>query len=81
MKQLQFPLNVNVTGNGGAYTTQTLAGLRASCTHSSGEAVRGLVKKLEAQQGLKQGDLAHHELDAKGLGPGKSVWRIERRGA
>ena len=81
MKKLQFPLNVNVKSDSSGYTTQTIAGLRASSTSSAETAVAGLVGKIAAQQGVRPEQLAHREIDAKGLGPGKSIWRIERRGA
>lgn len=62
-------------------SSKAIAGLRASSTSSAETAVAGLVGKVAAQQGLRAGQLVHSQVDAKGLGPGKSIWRIERRGA
>ena len=79
MKPVQFPINVKVNGMGGAYTTQTVAGLRASSTCSAETAVGRLVDKLTEALQLQPGELAARDLHAKGQRPTCSVWRIEKR--
>ena len=81
MKPVQFPLNVKVNGQGQAYTTQAVAGQRASSTSSAETAVGRLVDKLQVVLSLPIGTLAARELPAKGLRPTCSVWQIDRRGA
>jgi len=81
MKPLQFPLNIKVNGQGGAYTTQAVAGQRASSTSSAETAVGRLVDKLTIALALPVGMLAARQLPAKGLGPCMSVWQISQRSA
>ena len=81
MKPVQFPLNVRVSGTGGAYTTQTVAGQRASSTSSAETAIERLVDKLTVALALHPGTLTARDLKAKGQRPTCSVWQITLRGA
>lgn len=81
MKSVQFPLNVKVSGMGGAYTTQTVGGHRASSTSSAETAVGRLVDKLTVALALPGGTLVARDLQAKGQRPTCSVWQITQRGA
>jgi hypothetical protein len=77
VKPVQFPVNVKVSGQGGTYTTQTVAGLRASSTSSAETAVGRLVDKLTAALKLQPGELTARDLHAKGQRPTCSVWQID----
>ena len=77
MKAVQFPVNVKVNGAGQTYTTQAVAGLRASSTSSAETAVGRLVDKLTAALQLQPGELTARDLHAKGLRPTCSVWQID----
>lgn len=79
MKAVQFPVNVKVNGAGQAYTTQAVAGLRASSTSSAETAVGRLVDKLTAALQLPAGTLTARDLHAKGQRPTCSVWEISAR--
>lgn len=81
MKPVQFPLNVKVNGVGQAYTTQAVAGLRASSTSSAETAVGRLVDKLTVALQLPAGALTARDLHAKGQRPTCSVWQICKRSA
>lgn len=81
MKPVQFPLNVKVSGQGSTYTTQTVAGQRASSTSSAETAVGRLVDKLTTALAMPVGTLTARDLHAKGQRPTCSVWQITRRGA
>lgn len=76
MKEITFPLNVKVSGQGGAYTTQAVAGQRASSTCSAETAVGRLVDKLTVALAVPTGSLAAKQLPAKGLQPTCSVWQV-----
>ena len=79
MKPVQFPLNVKVNGVGQAYTTQAVAGQRASSTSSAETAVGRLIDKLTVALALPPGTLTARDLQAKGQRPTCSVWQISER--
>ncbi len=68
-------VTVKVRYSGGAYSTQTVRGQRASSTSSAERAAQALACKLWPSDpaGAK-------ELPAKGLQPGVSMWRLRAAG-
>jgi hypothetical protein len=78
---LNLPVNLKVVYNGGAYTTSTVAGQRASSTSSAETAAGRLVDKLTAHLQLLPGTLVAAPLPAKGLKPAVSMWQIKPNGS
>ena len=77
MKPVQLPIDVRVRDTGGAYTTQTVAGQRASSTSSAEAAAGRLVDKLTQAMFLPIGSLSARRLPPADRPAGVSAWRID----
>lgn len=76
MKPITLPIAVAVTDKASTYTTQAVAGLRATSTCSAQVAADRLVDKLTVKLGLAPGVLRTNQLDTKGAHAGVTKWLI-----